>query len=146
MPETETMSPVVGPSAETPDVTPPVDRGGRRSHAYYHTPVQQIITETAPRAARILAEHLEGRRDRKTLVAGMKEICMYFIDHAIGKPRQKIEHSGAVLTYGEVAKSAEGLETKARPVLADSESIAGLLPAGQVIDVEPAESKLSDVD
>ncbi len=144
--QTEDTS-VVGQSAESPGSASTFTRG-QRPDSYYRQSPQKTLVSTAARAARVLEDHIwqvKGQRDLKT---SLQRACEYVIDHAVGKPRQKIEHSGAVLTYGEVAKSAEGLATKGRAVLADAEAIAdgyaGSDAAAPVAEAEPA-SKLGDV-
>jgi len=98
--------------------------GGRPPKAFYSVPVQEVINLTAPVAARILQMHIERKRGYKTLPAGLQKACEFVIDHAIGKARQKVEHSGGVLTYSDLSKSATDLENKPREVLADAEEIA----------------------
>ena len=87
-------------------------------------PVQEILNITAPAAARILQYHVERRRGYKFLLASLQRACEFVIDHAIGKARQKVEHSGGVMTYGELAKSADNLDSKPRPILAEVLEIA----------------------
>ena len=38
--------------------------------------------------------------------------------------RQKVEHSGGILTYAELVKSADDLDKNPRPILAEVEEIA----------------------
>lgn len=97
---------------------------GQKPNSFYQVPVQEVINMTAPHAARILQSHIKGERRYKNLKKSLQDVCFYVIDHAIGKSRQKVEHSGGIMTYGELAKSAEKLEKKPRPILADVEEIA----------------------
>ncbi|MBU2177669.1 MAG: hypothetical protein KJ556_21465 [Gammaproteobacteria bacterium] len=82
-------------------------------------PIQEIIDMTAPQAADILRKHIERKQGWRTLPPGLQRACEYIIDHAIGKARQKVEHSGGIMTYDELAKAAGELDKKPRPILAD---------------------------
>ena len=74
----------------------------------------------------ILKAHVEYmRHSYRHISTDLQRACEYFIDHAIGKARQKIEHSGGILTYGALAKEAEKIASKPRDVLADAEEIGG---------------------
>ena len=97
-------------------------RSGRKHHSFTEAGTQQIIDGAAPKAAAILRDHIQGKRKR--ISYSLQKACEYVIDHAIGKSRQKIEHSGGVLTYSALAKSAEELDRKPRDILADVEEIA----------------------
>lgn len=83
---------------------------------------QRIFDDNAADCALILSDHGKGKR--KHLSTSRQRACEYVIDHAIGKARQKIEHSGGIFTYGDLAKSADTLEKKPRDVLADVEELA----------------------
>jgi len=83
---------------------------------------QLILDDSAAHCAKILSDHAKGQRQKLSITR--QRACEYVIDHAIGKARQKIQLSGGIMTYGELAKSAESLETKPRPILADAEEIA----------------------
>jgi len=120
----ETLNAETAESPVSEQKPKPKHPGGRPPKAYFAVPVQEVLNLTAPVAARILQAHIERKRGYKTLSAGLQRACEYVIDHAIGKARQKIEHSGGVLTYSDLAKSAETLEKKPREVLADAEEIA----------------------
>ena len=96
---------------------------GKRVASYYAKGAQGIISDSAVVAAEILDKHVRRRRGWTTLPAGLFESCKFIIDHAIGRAKIKVEHSGAVLTYGEVSKSAENLAKKGRDILADAEAI-----------------------
>ncbi len=115
-----------GQLVESPEVelnTTNPKGAGRHTKEYLTKPTQDILNLTAPIAARILQEHIERKHGRKTLKSSLQRACEYVIDHAIGKSRQKIEHSGGIMTYGELAKSARDLDHKPRPILADVEEI-----------------------
>jgi len=83
---------------------------------------QRYLDAAAPECALVLVEHGKGKRKR--ISASRQRACEYIIDHAIGKARQKVEHSGGIMTYGDLARSAEGLDKKPRPILADALEIA----------------------
>lgn len=83
---------------------------------------QKYLNEAAAACAQVLIEHGKGKRKR--LQTSRQRACEYVIDHAIGKARQKIEHSGGILTYAALAKDAEKLDSKPRPILADALEIA----------------------
>lgn len=102
----------------------PKHAGGRPPKSWYQVPVQNILNMTAPVAARILQAHIERKRGYKTLPGGLQRACEYVIDHAIGKPKQKVEHSGGILTYRELAQSAEKTEKAPPPVLSEALSVA----------------------
>ena len=86
--------------------------------------VQTILDLSAIEAAAILDQHIRRRKNYKTLKGSLQRACEYVIDHAIGKARQKIEHSGGILTYSDLAKSAEDLEKKPRDILSEVEELA----------------------
>jgi len=73
-------------------------KGGRQKRSKVEAGVQQIIDGAAPYAAALLRD--------------------------IGKARQKVEHSGGILTYAQLAKSAGELDKKPRDILADVLEIA----------------------
>ena len=97
---------------------------GRKPKSYYTRAVQDILDGSASRAAQILDDHIAGKRGRKTLKASLQRACEYVIDHAIGKSRQKVEHTGGVMTYKQLVDSAQNLETSGRDILADVEELA----------------------
>ena len=101
------------------------DPRGRKPHTNVEAGVQQSLDATAPQAIAILRAHLDSKRGYRTLKPSIQRACEYVIDHAIGKARQKIEHSGGILTYGALAKEAEKIASKPRDVLADAEEIGG---------------------
>jgi len=139
MTEEKQQDSIPGQAGDTPDVEVK-NKGGRPKRSHYQQPVQDIINVTAPAAALILKQHIERRRGYKTLALSLQRACEYVIDHAIGKSRQKVEHSGGIMTYGQLAKSAEALDTKPRPILADVEEIANRYsqqPAGSDKDEKP---------
>lgn len=112
---------------------------GKKPAAYYETPVQAILEETAPVAARRLQEFIDRKQGHKSLVADMRQACEFVINHVLGKPTNKIAFTGALLTYSDLASSAYALEKGTRRVLADSMEITNMLPAGQVIDVKASD-------
>ena len=111
---------------QTPDtpLVKPKHAGGRKPKGYYERGVQDKLSHSASKAADILDDHIEQRRGQRKLSASLQRACEYVIDHAIGKSRQKVEHSGGILTYRALADSAKSLETKPRPILADVLEIA----------------------
>ena len=99
---------------------------GRKPHGVIEAGVQGAMDVTASKAMAILKAHIEYRRKSyRKLAPELQRACEYVIDHAIGKARQKIEHSGGILTYGALAKEAEKIASKPRDILADAEEIAG---------------------
>ena len=114
---------IPGRDADTPEVKPK-HAGGRPRKDSYRTNTQAILNGSAPMAAQILDDHINGKRGMKTIKPTLQRACEYVIDHAIGKSRQKVEHSGGILTYGELAKSAAALDKKPRDILAEVEEIA----------------------
>lgn len=102
----------------------PKHAGGRHTKEYYSAPVQEILNLTAPSAARILQQHIEKKKGYAYLKASLQRACEYVIDHAIGKARQKVEHSGGILSREELLKSANALDEKPRDFLADVEELA----------------------
>ena len=102
----------------------PKHGGGPKPKGYYQADVTEVLNSSARKAVRILEEHLDQKKGRRNLKSSIQRACEYVIDHAIGKARQKVEHSGGIMTYGELAKSAESLDTKPRPILAEALEIA----------------------
>jgi len=102
----------------------PKNKGGRPPKSHYEQPVNAILAGAAPAAALILKQHIDRTKGYKKLTYSLQRACEYVIDHAIGKARQKVEHSGGIMTYGELAKSADKLKDKPRKVLADALSVA----------------------
>ena len=97
---------------------------GRKPKSYYTRAIQDILDGTARDAAIILQQLIEQRRGHKTINTGLQRACEYVIDHALGKSRPKAEHSAGVMTYKQLADSAENLEKNGRDILADAEEIA----------------------
>ena len=108
-------------SADLPDAN--YSKGGRKSKSNAYAGHQQQLDYAAKDALAILVDRVGGKRKR--IAPDLQRACEYVIDHAIGKARQKIEHSGGILTYGSLAKEAEKIASKPRDVLADAEEIAG---------------------
>lgn len=112
-------------TTESPDTEQaPVNKGGRQSKSNIEAGVQQILDSGAPYAAALLRDHVRKVRGVKSLKPSVQRAAEYIIDHAIGKARQKIEHSGGILTYAQLSKGAEELDKKPRDILADAEEIA----------------------
>ncbi len=149
-----------GQAADVPGTEIPGEgKSGRKPPAYYKREVMDVLKGSAPYAAIVLDENIRANtrgtgKKRPVLPAGLAGICQFVIEQVVGKAKQKIEHSGAVLTYGEVSKSAENLAKKGRDILADAEAIkdgyAGsdgdsspAAPAAAPAD--PPASKLNDV-
>ena len=112
--------------AQTPD-TPEVKQkhaGGRHPKGWYEADIQEVLNGSARSAARLIQAHMEQSKGNKTIKESVLKICFYVIDHAIGKARQKIEHSGGILSYAELSKSATNLDKKPRDILADVEELA----------------------
>ena len=107
-------------SAELPDVD--YSKGGRKAHTPQAVGHQARLDYAAKDAIGILVQRVGQKRKR--IAPDLQRACEYVIDHAIGKARQKIEHSGGILTYGSLAKEAEKIASKPRDVLADAEEIA----------------------
>ena len=151
-----------GQAADVPGTEIPGEgKSGRKPPAYYRREVMAILKGSAPYAAIVIDENIRANtrgtgKKRPVLPAGLAGICQFVIEQVVGKAKQKIEHSGAVLTYGEVSKSAENLAKKGRDILADAEAIkdgyAGSdgdsSPAATPAPAAPADppaSKLDDV-
>lgn len=100
------------------------ENSGKKSKYDKIANVQTILDSSAIEAAAILDRHIHRMKGAKTIKTSLQRACEYVIDHAIGKARQKIEHSGGILTYSELAKSAEVIEKKPPSILADVEEIA----------------------
>jgi len=113
-----------GSGVEQQPEVKPKHAGGRHKKGYYEADVTEVMAGTAKTAVRLLQEHINQVKGKKNLKPSLQRACEYVIDHTIGKARQKVEHSGGILAYGELAKSAEGLDQKPRPVLADALEIA----------------------
>lgn len=113
-------------TAQTPDIpeVKPKHAGGRHPKGWYEADIQEVLNGSARSAARIIKAHMDQSKGNKTIKESVLKICFYVIDHAIGKARQKIEHSGGILTYAELSKGAEELDKKPRPILAEVEEIA----------------------
>ena len=120
---------LIARAAGIPEVKPALNKGGRPPRKPFTQSVQQIIDDAAPFAADLLRQHVERRRGHHQMQLSLQRACEYIIDHAIGKARQKIEHSGGILTYAQLAKSAEGLDTKPREILANTEELSSKSPS-----------------
>ncbi len=113
-----------GQGQDNPASQPTKHPGGKHPTSWYQVPAQDVINLTAPVAARILQMHIERRRGFRDLKASLQRACEYVIDHAIGKAKIKVEHSGGILTYSALAESAEKLEQKPPKALAEALDIA----------------------
>jgi len=98
--------------------------GGPKPKGYYQADVNEVLNNSARTAARVLQEHIDQKKGRRNLKTSLQRACEFVIDHAVGKSRQKVEHSGGIMTYGELAKSAENLDAKPRPIYAEALEIA----------------------
>ncbi len=114
---------------------------GRRAKSVTIAGVQQTLDASASEAAKILDNRINRRQGFKSLPMDLQRACEYVIDHAIGKARQKIEHSGGVLTYSALVRSAEELDTKPRDILADVEEIANKYQDKTPGNTEPGPKK-----
>lgn len=115
-----------------PDAMPeskPKHAGGRPRKDSYKLDTQAILEGTAPEAARLLSNHVYRRRGQRTLKPSLQRACEFVIEHAIGKARQKVEHSGGIMTYKQLLDSAQELDSKPRDILAEVEEIANKQPA-----------------
>lgn len=110
-------------TSEVPEVKPK-HAGGRKPKGYHERGVQEVLDGSATKAAQILKDHMNQAAGHKKIKDSVMKIAFYIIDHTIGKARIKVEHSGGVLSYSEIAKSAEDLLKKPPPVLVDAEKIA----------------------
>ncbi|KKK79347.1 hypothetical protein LCGC14_2834450, partial [marine sediment metagenome] len=97
---------------------------GRKSKSSVEAGVQQVLDGAAPYAATLLRDHIRKVRGVKSLKPSVQRACEYVIDHSIGKARQKIEHSGGVMTYGQLVESAEGIEKNSPELLIDVDKMA----------------------
>lgn len=80
---------------------------GNRSDAQKKRSVQVILEGTAKEAADLLDKYVRKVRGYTQMSPEKLRACFFVVDHAVGKARQKIEHSGGVMTYGQLVKSAE---------------------------------------
>ena len=81
-------------------------KSGRKAKTVLTRQTNQIIEDTAPHAAQYLMKVVKGEVKRPSLAR--IEVCKFVINHAIGSPRQKIEHSGEIQTsLSDLARSAE---------------------------------------
>ena len=95
---------------------------GRRKSLVVEASTQKILDDTAPVASKLLADHVRGKRKR--LSTSLQRACEFVIEHAIGKARQKIEHSGGIMTYGQLLSRAEELETKSPELLINADKVS----------------------
>ena len=123
MSKIEPEGPLQPEAANIPDVKRK-HAGGRPPKELITLPVQSLIDLTAPVAARLLQRMIDRDRGYTKLSRDLIEACKFVIDHAVGKARQKIEHSGGALTYRELVNSASDIERSGRDILAEVEEIA----------------------
>ena len=102
----------------------PKHAGGRPRKDVQNRAIQDILDGTARDAAILLQKLIEQRRGHKHINSGLQRACEYVIDHALGKSRPKAEHSAGVMTYKQLADSAEKLEQSGREIIAAAEEIA----------------------
>lgn len=141
--EHKSSQPAESPAIESNN-TKPKHPGGRPRKETITQPVQELINLAAPVAAQILKDHIDRKRSYKTLRASLQRACEYVIDHAIGKARQKVEHSGGILTYADLARGASNLDDKPRPILADVMEIANKYDREHPETTPPAGPKPSE--
>ena len=98
------------------------ENSGKTSRYQKISDVQTILDGSAKEAAGILDRSINRVKGYRKLPTDLQRACEYVIDQSIGKARQKIEHSGGILTYADLVKSAE--DTKPRALIADAEEIA----------------------
>lgn len=108
--------------AEVPGVEK--NKGGRPPKAQYQQPIMDVLTASASEAAERIRQYVARAKGAKNFSRDYLTACFFVIEQAIGKARQKVEHSGGIMTYGELAKSADNLDTKPRPILAEVLEIA----------------------
>ena len=101
-------------------VVKPKHAGGRHPKGWYEADVQEVLNGGARRAVRILNAHMDQSAGNRKIKDSVLKICFFVIDHAIGKAKQKVEHSGGILTYKGIVQSID----KPREVLAEVEEIA----------------------
>lgn len=97
-------------------------KGRRRHQANLEQSVTQILEAVAPYAAITLRENVYRKRGYKHLPPDLHRSCEFIIEQVVGKARQKVEHSGSVMTYGDLAKSAESLEKQKPRLLIEVET------------------------
>jgi len=97
---------------------------GPKTEAQRAMSVQSVLNNSAIEAAHILDNVVNKRKGWTKVPDHLLKVCQYVIDHAIGKARQKVEHSGGIMTYSDLFYSAEALNKKPRDILADAMSIA----------------------
>ena len=80
---------------------------GRKAKSYTNAATQQVIDAAAPRAAAILRDVVTGTR--KKISFTRQRACEFIIEHAIGRPTQKVQmkHTGQPITYQELAEGAD---------------------------------------
>ena len=122
--ESNNEGPLSGHDTNSPDVNRDKGRPGRKPKSYYTRAIQDILDGTARDAAILLQKLIEQRRGHKYINSGLQRACEYVIDHALGKSRPKAEHSAGVMTYKQLADSAEKLEQSGREIIAEAEEIA----------------------
>ena len=95
---------------------------GRKTRTVEHATATQILEGAVIPAAKLLRDLISGTRKR--ISQQRYSAAVFNIEQCLGKARQKIEHSGGILTYNDIVKDAEKLEKKPRDILADAEEIA----------------------
>ena len=95
---------------------------GRKTRTVEHQTATAILEGSAIHAARLITDLIRG--NRKRISTQRYSAAVFTVEQCLGKARQKVEHSGGIMTYGELARSAEGLDKKPRPILADALEIA----------------------
>lgn len=108
---------------ETTDITltPERNKTGRKTRTVEHANATQILEGSAIAAARIVSDLVKGTRKRISRERYMAVI--FNIEQCLGKARQKVEHSGGILTYSTLVKSAENLEKNGPELLIDADKV-----------------------
>ena len=86
--------------------------------------VQEVLEGTAKEASILLDNYIRKVKGYTKMSPEKLRACQFVIDHAVGKARQKIEHSGGVMTYGQLVASAEGIEKNSPELLINVNTIA----------------------
>lgn len=122
MTETNDEKSINARAANAPDVKK--NKGGRPPKAQYQQPIMEVLAISASEAAERIRQYIARVKGAKNFSRDYLTACFFVIEQTIGKARQKVEHSGGIMTYGELAKSADNLDAKPRPILAEVLEIA----------------------
>ncbi len=111
-------------SAQDTDPPSVKSKDGRKPRNYYTRAFQDVLNSSASHAAALLQQFIERTRGHKTISRELLDACKFVIDHAVGKAKQKVEHSGGVLTYKQIHDDVGNMEEKGCAILADAEELA----------------------